>query len=94
MSEDDFWDNLDGIEDMDVSDEMLEKAYDNSFRILTENLSFKELLAEDIENNVEYTVVMHDVDKGFNKETIEAMIDWYVGFEEYEKCATLHKMIK
>lgn len=94
MNEDDFWDNLDDIEDTDVSDEMLEKAYDNSFRILTEKLSFEELLAEDIKNNESYTVVMHDIDEGFNKETIEIMIDWFAEFEEYEKCATLHKIIK
>lgn len=98
MSEDNFeenlWDSLGDIEKAEVAEKMLEKAYDNSFKIITEELTFDELLDNDIANNVEYTVVMHDVETGFNKETIEAMIDWYVESEEYEKCATLHEMIK
>lgn len=98
MNEDNFeenlWDSLGDIEKAEVAEKMLEKAYDNSFKIITKELTFDELLDNDIANNVEYTVVMHDVDKGFNKETIEAMIDWYVESEEYEKCATLHEMIK
>ena len=91
--EDTFWDSL-GINDKaEIADKMLEKAYDNSFKIITKELTFDELLDNDIANNVEYTVVMHDIDEGFNKETIQAMIDWYVQSEQYEKCATLHEMI-
>ena len=98
MSEDNFeenlWDSLGDIEKAEVAEKMLEKAYDNSFKIITKELTFDELLDNDMANNVEYTLVMHDVEAGFNKEIIEAMIDWYVESEDYEKCAILHEMIK
>jgi hypothetical protein len=93
MLSDDFWDGLNDGTDEDATMEMLETAYNNSYKIATKKCTFEELieLADDME--VKFTVVMHDIDLGPNDDDIENMITWYEQYEDYEKCAELQKLL-
>jgi len=93
MLSDDFWDNLNDGTDDDATMEMLEMAYENSYKIATKKCTFEDLIEATDDMQVKFTVVMHDIDKGPDDEDIESMIVWYEQYEEYEKCAELQKVL-
>jgi len=93
MLSDDFWDGLnDGTND-DATMEMLEMAYENSYKIATKKCTFEDLIESADDREVKFTVVMHDIDNGPDNEDIQSMIVWYEQYEEYEKCAELQKVL-
>lgn len=66
----------------------IEKAFYSSYRILTNKISFEELLDED-HTNGNPTLLAHDPDKKVTVGVIQDLIDYFVDLEEYELCAEL-----
>lgn len=66
----------------------LEKAYYSTYRIITNKVSFTDLLDEDT-NKGNVTLLVHDPDKEISENTIKDVIEYYEGLEEYERCAEL-----
>jgi hypothetical protein len=66
----------------------IEKAFYSSYRILTNKISFEELLDED-DNKGSPTLLAHDPEKNITVGVIQDLIDYFVDLEEYELCAEL-----
>lgn len=90
-----LFDGLSEIEQLEREDEILNKAFNNSYDIITKTVTFDELLAKDYNNpsGEGYTTVAHDIDGGPTKSDLENIIIYFQEREEYEKCAVLHKML-
>lgn len=73
------------MEDLPFNEsEILEEAYYNSYRIITNKVSFDELMDEG-----SYAVLVHDPDKDITRDVIQDVIDYFAKYEEYELCAEL-----
>ena len=75
--------------------QLLEAAYDNAFIVITERMTFEELIENKLEDDNDALVMAFDPDKGPNMEVIIDMIKHYSNpeYEEYEKCAELLKKL-
>tara|TARA_R110000796_G_scaffold119418_1_gene233559 strand:+ start:1738 stop:2058 length:321 start_codon:yes stop_codon:yes gene_type:complete len=78
------------ISDMRIVDD----AYSDSYNLLTDLISFDELIKNkedslDEGDEIVLTVLMYDPDEGPMQDELEGMIRYYVGLEEYERCAIL-----
>lgn len=91
--DDTLYDGLSELEKAEKNGYLLQMAFNNSYDILTNKITFSELL--DITQNSEegYTALAHDIDEGVSKQDINNMILYFQEKEEYEKCAVLHKML-
>jgi hypothetical protein len=65
-----------------------ERAYYSSYRIVTNKVSFKDLLDEDHDKG-DYTLLVHDPYREVTQNVINELIDYFVETEEYELCAEL-----
>lgn len=63
--------------------EMLQKAMDNSYNVITHKCTI-----EDIEYN-DIPIFVHFPDRDIDKASIKIMIMYYIMEEEYEKCREL-----
>lgn len=82
---------LDDIYQRQVEEEMVNIAYDNSYRVLIGEITFDSLLEETTEQ--ETALMGFDPDYGPSKSELENMILWYEEYEEYERCAKLHEIL-
>jgi len=82
---------MDAIYKSQEEDKMLAKAFDNSYRVLTGQITFDTLLEQTLET--ESMLMGFDPDAGPSKEELENMIDWFIETEEYEKCAKLNEIL-
>lgn len=75
--------------------QLLEAAYDNAFIVITERMTFEELIENKLEDDNDALVMAFDPDKGPDMEVIIDMIKHYSNpeYEEYEKCAELLKKL-
>jgi hypothetical protein len=91
--DDTLYDGLSELEKDEKNRYLLQMAFNNSYDILTNKITFSELL--DITQNSKegYTALAHDIDQGVSKQDINNMILYFQEKEEYEKCAVLHKML-
>jgi hypothetical protein len=83
---------LDNIYQKQIEDEMVNIAYDNSYKILIGEITFDSLL-EEATDELETALVGFDPECGPSKSELENMILWYEQYEEYERCAKLHTIL-
>ncbi len=77
--------------DGDISDDMLAKAFDNSYRIFIGEATFKEIVKADDDGVV---VLAHDPGEGFTDENLKDIILYYEYVEYYERCGVLKDLIE
>jgi hypothetical protein len=80
------------IEQMQLEQVLLETAYNNSYFVLTNQISFDDLLEKKFDKGHE-AVMAYDPLTGPTQEQLENMIHHYIGFEQYERCAKLQKIM-
>jgi len=83
---------LSEIEQMQLDAVMLETAYNNSYLVLTNQITFEDLLTERFTKGGE-AVMAFDPTEGQMQEELENMISYYIQEEAYEKCAKLQKLV-
>ena len=71
---------------------MIQKAFENSYKVVTKKLTFDEL------TNIKSTfgqkaILIYDPTEGWDNEVLENMIAYFEDEEEYEKCAELKKIL-
>ena len=65
-----------------------ERAYYSSYRIVTNKVSFEDLLDEDHDKG-NHTLLVHNPYGEVTRNVINELIDYFVETEEYELCAEL-----
>ena len=80
------------IEQMQLDAVMLDTAYNNSYLVLTNQITFEDLLTERFTKGGE-AVMAFDPTEGPMQEELENMISYYIQEEAYEKCAKLQKLV-
>jgi hypothetical protein len=93
MPDNEFNDELTELEQMQYDSVLLEKAYDNSWLILSGQVTFDELLTKEFETGRE-AILSYDPDNGPLDYELQNMINYYIESEEYEKCAKLNKILE
>ena len=71
------------IQQKQLDDILLDQAYNNSWLILSGQISFEELLEQDLKSGKE-VIMSFDPDEGPKKKELENMISYYIDCEEYE----------
>lgn len=66
----------------------LGRAYYSSYRMVTNKITFEDLLDEDY-NKGYATLLVHDPEREVTPAIIQELIDYFVETEEYELCAEL-----
>lgn len=99
-NEDDFddwndpmFEGLSEMEQIEQEEELIALAFNNSYSIITKEVTFDELLIRNEGAIDGVTTVAHDVEDGPSKSDLENIIIYFQEKEEYEKCAVLHKML-
>jgi hypothetical protein len=95
FDDDDLFAGMSEIEKIEEEDALMEQAFNNSFRIITEEISFSDLIEERANDNktFSYTAVAHNTDDGPSNTDLENIIIYFQEREEYEKCAVIHKIL-
>jgi hypothetical protein len=88
-----LFDGLSEIEQMEREEELIALAFNNSYSIITKEVTFDELLIRNDSTVEGVTTVAHDIEDGPTKADLENIIIFFQEREEYEKCAVLHKML-
>lgn len=88
-----LYDGISELEKAERDDYLLQIACNNSYDILTNKITFSELLDSTQNSKDGFTALAHDIDEGVSKKDIDGMILYFQEREEYEKCAVLHKML-
>ncbi len=86
---------LSELEKMQLERIMLDTAYDNSYRVLTNKIAFEDLIEEKHDIGVS-ALMAYDPHSGIEREELETMIDYYVAEdteEHYLRCAELKKIL-
>ena len=94
MEQDDF-DHIDELSELDklrLEQKLLELAYENSYSILTNKISFDKLLDDNSSLGIS-SLLAYDPENGITRSEIESMIEFYIGEEWYERCAELKKIM-
>jgi len=92
--EDEFKDELENLSREIIgmlADDILDEAYYNSYLVITERMTFQELVDDDGKT----LIVAHDPEKDIEKDLLISMIRHYSSpdKEEYEKCGELLKRL-
>tara|TARA_R100000541_G_scaffold370_11_gene3192 strand:+ start:9600 stop:9926 length:327 start_codon:yes stop_codon:yes gene_type:complete len=80
------------MEQMQLDQILLDTAFDNSYLVLTGQVTFTELIAAKFDIGHE-AVMAYDPDDGPTKEQLENMIFHYVDVEAYERCAKIKSIM-
>tara|TARA_B100000902_G_scaffold362116_1_gene380155 strand:- start:392 stop:694 length:303 start_codon:yes stop_codon:yes gene_type:complete len=71
---------------------MVQKAFENSYKIITKKTTFEELM--NVKNAFgQRAILIYDPVDGWDKDVIEDLIYYFEDEEEYEKCAELKKIL-
>jgi hypothetical protein len=81
------------MSNMPSLDELVHKAFNDTYDLITEKITFEELIVNNMKSPGVLTITLHDIDKGPTEHLLKMMIKHYTNLEEYEKCAVLHKML-
>ena len=79
-----------------VEQMMIDRAYENSYKLITKKTTFEDLMdAKPIrETKHEFRgILIYDPSEGWDDLHLEDMIDYFEETEEYEKCAELKKIL-
>ena len=85
-------DIMDKIQQAQLDQILLDKAFDNAWLILSGQITFDELLGRNFKNE-ESMIMAFDPHHGPKKEELENMIAHYIDNEHYERCAKLQKIL-
>ena len=90
---DDKDDVMSKIEQAQLDEILLGKAYHNAWIILSGQISFEELLSNSFgdENQM---ILAFDPDDGPKEEELQNMIEYWIDNEEYERCAKLQMILE
>ena len=88
------FDDLFEADDFGREDEIIDEAFNNSYGIITGEITYDALVDSCIKEKDGVTVIAHDPTEDYTREHLEMMLEYFEGKEEYEKCDVLHKMIK
>ena len=95
-SEEDFIDQkLNEIERMEYERNMLHTAYDNSYRVLTDKIRFKDLMEEKINDN-STALMAYDPFEGIQEDELEKIINYYIELDKVEyylRCSELNVIL-
>lgn len=86
-----IFDGLNEIEKMKKQEDLLNEAVNNSYDIVTKKTTLADLLLE--REDGDYTAIAHDMENGWTNDDLEIFIVYFEDKEEYEKCATLKKIL-
>ena len=81
------------FEQMQLDQVILDTAYNNSYFVLTNQITFDDLLEKKFDKGHE-AVMAYDPIAGPTQEQLENMIFHYIDSEEYERCAKLQKIME
>ena len=74
--------------------ELYNDAMENAYLIITKKLSLDDM-CDLIDNNHEFPLPFNPLDTlGLIPEVIDIVIEYYIGIEEYEKCAKIKDLSK
>ena len=80
------------IQQQQLDDILLDQAYNNSWLILSGQITFDELIQHEFNSGKEF-IMSYDPDNGPKEEELENMIAYYIDTEDYEKCAKLQSIL-
>ena len=81
-------DIMDKIAQMQMDEILLDKAFNNSYLVLSGQITFEELLGRNFKKE-ESMILAFDPDCGPKESLAQNMIDHYIDQENYERCAKL-----
>ena len=91
-NDDELLPELNEAEKIHMEQVMIEKAFENSFKVVTKRTTFEELM--DVKTKFgQRAILIYDPGEGYDDLVLEDMIDYFEGTEEYEKCAELKKIL-
>ena len=90
--EEEFDNGLSEIEQMQLDQVMLETAYENSYLVLTNQITFEDLLGRRFKTGQD-AVMAFDPAEGPKQTELENMIQFYIDCEEYERCAKIQTIL-
>jgi hypothetical protein len=83
---------LSEAEKYEMEQMMVQKAFENSYKVVTKKTTFEELM------NVksafgQQAILIYDPGDGWDEQVVEDLIHYFEDEEEYEKCAELKKIL-
>ena len=81
------YDKLSEAQQWEAEALIMDKAFRNSFLIVTKKKTFEEVMKKK-----DGALLAHDPDDGITDYELENMMDYFIEEEEYEKCATLRDL--
>ena len=91
-NDDELLPELNEAEKIHMEQVMIEKAFENSFKVVTKRTTFEELM--DVKTKFgQRAILIFDPSEGYDDLVLEDMIDYFEDIEEYEKCAELKKIL-
>jgi hypothetical protein len=91
--DDESMDPMQEIKRRQEDEEILADAFCNSYRILTNEMSFSDILDNKFNQNLT-AVLAFDPEEGPMLYELENMLRYYVNTEEYERCAKIRDIIQ
>ena len=88
---DDFLPEMSETEKYEVEQMLLEKAFENSYLIITKKTTMDVLMEKKSQFGMK-AMLMHDPGEEPDDDLYDDMIDHFEYYEEYEKCAELLKL--
>jgi len=88
----DFLADLPEGERIEMENELMDTAFENSYKILTKRTTLEELSKLKGLSPVS-TILIYDPHEGVSDEVLEDLIGHFEDREEYEKCAELKKIL-
>ena len=85
-------DPLQEIKQRQIDEEILADAFSNSYRILTNEMTFNDMLDDKLSENLT-TVLAFDPEEGPRLYELENMLYYYIDTEEYERCARIRDIM-
>tara|TARA_R110000824_G_scaffold372997_1_gene563227 strand:- start:337 stop:639 length:303 start_codon:yes stop_codon:yes gene_type:complete len=83
---------LSEAEKYEMEQMMVQKAFENSYKVVTKKTTFEELM--NVKNAFgQKAILIYDPGDGWNEEVLEDMIAYFEDEEDYEKCAELKKIL-
>jgi len=78
---------------VEEAEEIMREAYDNSYRLLMGEVSYRGLERECKERDVDMYLTYYS-DEGATLEDVEEMLKWYEEKEWYERCGVIKRYIE
>ena len=79
-------------EKYEMEQRMIEKAFENSYKVITKRITFEDLMDTKTKFG-QRAILIYDPSEGWDDLVLEDLIDYFEEYEEYEKCAELKKIL-